>query len=149
LLFIQKQQGTLGAEARIYKKYKQNSIEISSIDNLEFDRKNKKARTLATEEEENLAEIWRTSYKDAENKELLQTVGQNSNNTVNVASSNSMQKNTAENKKETDEKTKVAEEENSWFTQTNDMFQDLAKQTTHMPNKVNNNKHVDKHISNN
>ncbi|CAG8715631.1 20601_t:CDS:2 [Dentiscutata erythropus] len=120
-------------------------METSSIDNPGFDRKNKKARTSATKEEENLAEIWGTSYKDAENKELLQTVGQNSNNAVNITSSSSMQKNTAENKKETVEKTKVAEEENSWFIQTNNMFQDSAKQTTHMPNKVNNNKHVDKH----
>ncbi|CAG8793881.1 16581_t:CDS:2, partial [Dentiscutata erythropus] len=116
-LFIQKQQGTSGAKALTYKKHKQDSMETSSIDNPGFDRKNKKARTSATEEEENLAEIWVTSYKDAENKELLQT------------------ENIAENKKETVEKTKVAEEENSWFTQTNDMFQDSAKQTTHMPNK--------------
>ncbi|CAG8557957.1 13224_t:CDS:1, partial [Dentiscutata erythropus] len=81
-------------------------MKTSSIDNPGFNRKNKKARTSATEEEENLAEIWETSYKDAENKELLQTVGQNSDNTVNIASSSSMQENTAENKKETVEKTK-------------------------------------------
>ncbi|CAG8629891.1 6740_t:CDS:2 [Dentiscutata erythropus] len=84
-------------------------METSSIDNLGFNRKNKKARTSATEEE-NLAEIWGTSYKDAENKELLQTVGQNLDNIVDIASSSSMQKNTAENKVE---KTKVAEEGNS------------------------------------
>ncbi|CAG8547238.1 11043_t:CDS:2 [Dentiscutata erythropus] len=114
-LFIQKQQGTLGAEALTYKKCKQDSIETSSINNPGFNRKNKKARTSATEKE-NLAEIWETSYKNAENKELLQTVGQNSDNTVNIASSSSMQENTAKNKKETVEKTKVAEEENSWFT---------------------------------
>ncbi|CAG8798759.1 21547_t:CDS:1, partial [Dentiscutata erythropus] len=72
----------LQGEALTYKKRKQDSMEISSIYNPEFNRKNKKARTSATEEEENLAKIWRTSYKDAENKELLQTVDQNSDNTV-------------------------------------------------------------------
>ncbi|CAG8591532.1 26371_t:CDS:2 [Dentiscutata erythropus] len=90
--------GTSGAEALTYKKRKQDSMETSSIDNPGFDRKNKKARTSATEEEENLAEIWGTSYKDAKNKELLQTVGQNSDNTVNIASSSSMQENIAETK---------------------------------------------------
>ncbi|CAG8689161.1 1020_t:CDS:2, partial [Dentiscutata erythropus] len=43
--------GTLGAEALTYKKRKQDSMKTSSIDNPEFDRKNKKARTSATEEE--------------------------------------------------------------------------------------------------
>ncbi|CAG8805890.1 27803_t:CDS:1 [Dentiscutata erythropus] len=112
-LFIQKQQGTSEAKTLIYKKRKQDSIETSSIDNPGFDKKNKKAKTLATEEEENLAEIWETSYKDTENKELLQTVGQNSDNAVNIASCSSIQENIAKNKKETVEKTKVAKEENS------------------------------------
>ncbi|CAG8765847.1 3327_t:CDS:1, partial [Dentiscutata erythropus] len=49
---------TLEAKTLTYKKYKQDSMETSSIDNPEFNKKNKKARTSATEEEEeNLAEI--------------------------------------------------------------------------------------------
>ncbi|CAG8477827.1 24326_t:CDS:2, partial [Dentiscutata erythropus] len=107
-------------------------METSSIDNSGFNRKNKKARTSATEEEENLAEIWGTSYKDTENKELLQTVGQNSDSkeTKNTkVAATTKEVNNAKSSPELDNQTVILNS-NSYINWANDAEKELQSSVT-------------------
>ncbi|RIB03171.1 hypothetical protein C2G38_2049487 [Gigaspora rosea] len=67
---------------------------------------------------------------------------------VNTISRSGLQEDTMLNKNGKAEQAMLAEGKNSLFTQTNNTFQVMAKQTVHMSNSDNNSEHMDEHVNN-